>query len=103
VKALVDSWTTAAGITSGLICRRASWGLNKFEVGESGLSEQGVYRVALRYGWQADAPAIRLHNPRRRFAKLARDGEAPLEQIQLSLGHESIVTTERYLGSKLNY
>jgi integrase/recombinase XerD len=67
------------------------------------LSERGVYRVALRYGWQADAPAIRLHNPRRTFAKLARDGEAPLEQIQLSLGHESVVTTERYLGSKLNY
>jgi len=40
---------------------------------------------------------------RRTFAKLARMGEAPLEKIQLSLGHESIVTTERYLGSKLNY
>ncbi len=39
VKVLVDSRTTAAGITSGLICRRASWGLNKFEVSESGLSE----------------------------------------------------------------
>jgi integrase len=103
VKALVDSWTTAAGITSGLICRRASWGLNKFEVSEKGLSEQGVYRVALRYGWQADAPLIRPHDLRRTFAKLARDGEAPLEQIQLSLGHESIATTERYLGSKLNY
>ena len=89
--------------TSGLICRRASWGLNKFEVSESGLSEQGVYRVALCYGWQADAPSIRPHDMRRTFAKLARDGEAPLEQIQLSLGHESIATTERYLGSKLNY
>jgi site-specific recombinase XerD len=103
VKALIDSWTTAAGITSGLICRRASWGLNRFEVSQSGLSEQGVYRVALRYGWQADAPSIKPHDLRRTFARLARDGEAPLEQIQLSLGHESIATTERYLGSKLDY
>jgi hypothetical protein len=29
-------------------------------------------------------------------------GHAPLEQIQLSLGHDSIVTTERYLGIRQN-
>jgi integrase len=103
VKAIVDLWITAAGITTGLICRRASWSMNKFEVKEEGLSKQGIYRVALRYGWQADAPSIRPHDLRRTFAKLARDGEVPLEQIQLSLGHESIATTERYLGSKLDY
>jgi site-specific recombinase XerD len=35
---------------------------------------------------------------RRTFAKLALRGGARLEQIQLSLGHASIRTTERYLG-----
>lgn len=35
---------------------------------------------------------------RRTFAQLAHKGQAPLEQIQLSLGHASIQTTERYLG-----
>lgn len=38
------------------------------------------------------------HDLRRTFAKLARKGHAPLEQIQLSLGHASVQTTERYLG-----
>jgi integrase len=40
------------------------------------------------------------HDLRRTFAKLAHKGDAPLEQIQLSLGHASIQTTERYLGVK---
>jgi hypothetical protein len=36
------------------------------------------------------------------FAKLAHLGHAPLEQIQLSPGHTSIVTTEICLGTKQN-
>ena len=42
------------------------------------------------------------HDLRRTFAKLARGGHAPLEQIQLALGHQSIQTTQRYLGSELD-
>jgi integrase len=38
------------------------------------------------------------HDLRRTFAKLAHKGGSPLEQIQLSLGHASIKTTEVYLG-----
>ncbi len=38
------------------------------------------------------------HGCRRTFAKLALKGGARLKQIQLSLGHASIHTTERYLG-----
>jgi integrase/recombinase XerD len=38
------------------------------------------------------------HDLRRTFAKLAHRGGAGLDQIQLSLGHASIQTTERYLG-----
>jgi site-specific recombinase XerD len=42
------------------------------------------------------------HDLRRTFAKLAYKGNSPIDQIQLSLGHSSIMTTERYLGVKQN-
>jgi len=41
---------------------------------------------------------VRPHDLRRTFAKLAHKGGAPIDQIQLSLGHSSVQTTERYLG-----
>jgi integrase len=42
------------------------------------------------------------HDLRRTFAKLARSGQAPLEQIRLALGHQNIQTTQRSLGSELD-
>jgi integrase len=39
---------------------------------------------ARQLGWQ-----LALHDLRRTFAKLARSGQVPLEQIQLALGHQS--------------
>jgi integrase/recombinase XerD len=46
----------------------------------------------------SSAPRFAPHDLRRSFAKLAHKGRAPLEQIQICLGHASIQTTERYLG-----
>ncbi|HEX4231271.1 MAG TPA: site-specific integrase [Bryobacteraceae bacterium] len=40
------------------------------------------------------------HDLRRTCAKLCRKAGGELEQIQLLLGHASIQTTERYLGTK---
>jgi hypothetical protein len=37
-----------------------------------------------------------------RSPKLVRSGQAPLEQIRLAHGHQSIQTTQRYLGSELD-
>jgi site-specific recombinase XerD len=45
---------------------------------------------------------VAAHECRRTFAKLALKGGARLEQIQLSLGHQSIQTTQRYLGVELD-
>jgi integrase len=42
------------------------------------------------------------HDLRRTCAKLCRASGGDLEQIQLLLGHASIQTTERYLGTKQN-
>jgi len=40
------------------------------------------------------------HDLRRTFAHLAREGGSELQQIQLSLGHASVKTTERYLNTE---
>lgn len=89
-KAAIESWAAAAPITAGPVFR----GVNKGDVvtGDR-LSTQGILRAVGRY-----AEAIAPHDLRRTFAKLAFKGGAKLDQIQLSLGHASIQTTERYLG-----
>ena len=102
-KALVDLWTSAAGITSGLVFRQASWGENKFVVGQEGLSDKGIARAVDRWAREAGIAGLAAHDMRRTFAKLAHAGGADLAQIQLNLGHESLETTQAYLGSKLNY
>ena len=63
---------------------------------------QGVFEAVVSYARQAGLGKITPHDLRRTFAKLAHLGRAPLEQIQISLGHASIQTTERYLGLKQN-
>lgn len=42
------------------------------------------------------------HDLSRTFVKLAHKGGSGLDQIQLSLGHASIKTTEKYLGVEQN-
>lgn len=42
------------------------------------------------------------HDLRRTCAKLCRRAGGDLEQIQLLLGHASVQTTERYLGTEQN-
>lgn len=44
---------------------------------------------------------VRPHDLRRTCARLMRSAGVPIEQIQMILGHASIQTTERYLGSSL--
>jgi site-specific recombinase XerD len=65
------------------------------------ISPQGVFMIVKTYADQLQA-VVRPHDLRRSFARLAHTGQAPLEQIQLSLGHASVVTTELYLGVKQN-
>ena len=92
-KAAVDAWTAVAGIDGGRLFRAIS---QTGELGES-LTPQAVYLIVKGYAEKLGIE-IAPHDLRRTFAKLAHRGHSPLEQIQLSLGHESILTTERYLG-----
>jgi integrase len=45
-------------------------------------------------------PGIAPHDLRRSCAKMCRAAGGELEQIQLLLGHASVQTTERYLGTR---
>lgn len=61
------------------------------------MTDQAIAAVVRVYTAQVGTP-VAAHDLRRTFAKLAMKGGVRLEQIQLSLGHASIKTTERYLG-----
>lgn len=62
------------------------------------MQAQSIFDVVKKYAEEAGIEHLSPHDLRRTFAKLAHKGHAALEQIQLSLGHASIQTTERYLG-----
>ena len=98
-KLAVDRWTEAAQITAGPLFRP----VNKAgRVTGDSISPQAIFEVVERYGRLIGVP-VTPHDLRRTFAKLAHRGHAPLEQIQLSLGHASLQTTERYLGLEQDF
>ncbi len=94
VKAAVDAWALAAAIDFGRVFRSVHKGgyINGGQV-----TPQAIRNVVSEYAARLNLVAA-AHDLRRTFAKLAHKGGAGLEQIQLSLGHASIKTTERYLG-----
>jgi len=61
------------------------------------LAPSTVRDIVKRYARSIGVPGLACHDLRRTMSRLARDGGAPLEVIQATLGHSSITTTERYL------
>src|SRR5919107_2545974 len=94
-KAAIDEWSRASGISCGLVFRA----INKGDrvVGD-GITPQAIYNIIVGYADALEKKGVAPHDLRRTFAKLAHKGGAAIDQIQLSLGHESIQTTEEYLG-----
>jgi site-specific recombinase XerD len=62
------------------------------------MSAQSIFDTVRHYGLAMGSPTVSCHNLRRSYARLAHDGKAPLEQIQSSLGHQSILVTQSYVG-----
>ena len=94
-KSAIDSWTAAAEIVSGILFRAINRG---GRVTGSSITPRGIFDLVHHFGSKIGVPNLAPHDLRRTFAKLAHKGKSGLEQIQLSLGHASITTTERYLG-----
>jgi len=97
VKHGINAWTTAAGIEDGRLLRSIRKGGKK--IGD-GLSDWAVWSVVEQAAKQIGIERFGAHDLRRTCAKLCRKAGGDLEQIKFLLGHSSIQTTERYLGSE---
>jgi integrase len=97
VNVAIDAWTLPAGVADGSVFRSVN---RADRVTGEGLGEKVVRQLIKPYAEAAGVPGIAPHDLRRTCAKLCRAGGGELEQIQLLLGHASVQTTERYLGTK---
>jgi len=72
----------------------------------TGITTVTLRRILKKYtkslGWDEAGEIVAPHDLRRTYARLAYEGGAKVEQIQITLGHSSLATTERYLGIALN-
>lgn len=97
VKQSIDRWTQAAGITEGPLLRPVS---KSGKVSKTALGDWSVWSVVERCAREIGLQNFGAHDLRRTCAKLCRKSGGDLEQIKFLLGHSSIQTTERYLGSE---
>ncbi len=97
VKSAIDAWTAAVGLTEGFVLRPVSRG---DQIRGERLTEKVIWQLLRPYAVAAGVPEIAPHDLRRSCAKMCRAAGGELEQIQLLLGHASVQTTERYLGTK---
>ena len=97
VKQGIDAWMTAAKIEDGRLLRRVS---KSGKVHGDGLSDWAVWSVVEQAAKEIGIERFGAHDLRRTCAQLCRKAGGDLEQIKFLLGHSSIQTTERYLGSE---
>jgi len=97
VKVACDAWIVRAEFATGRVFRPVNRG---DRVCDQSMTEKVVWQLLRQYADAAGVPGIAPHDLRRTCAKLCRSAGGELEQIQLLLGHASIQTTERYLGTK---
>lgn len=98
-KVAIDDWTVVAGFSSGRVFRPVN---KRGRLCGEGITAQSIFEAVKKCAAEIGVKKIAPHDLRRTFAKLAHKGRAALERIQLSVGHQSIQTTERYLGVQQN-
>lgn len=94
VRGLLRDWQGASGMpgVDELLIR---------SMDGTSLSVNGVWDVVKVRAKEAGIAQLAPHDLRRTFAKLARTGGASIESVQTALGHSSVSTTERYLGTAM--
>jgi site-specific recombinase XerD len=97
-KSAIDEWAASARLAGGYVFRRIH---RSGLVGEC-LTGQTINDVVRKYATLCGfKPAA--HDLRRTWARLTVKGGASLRQIQLTLGHASIKTTELYIGIEQDF
>jgi site-specific recombinase XerD len=69
-------------------------------IGALAISEKVVWWVVRQAAQKAAIEKVAPHDLRRTCPRLCHSAGGELEQIQFLLGHRSVETTERYLGSR---
>jgi integrase len=97
VKAALDAWTEASGISEGTVFRS----INKAgKIWGNGMTARVLWEIVREAASRAGIEKLAPHDLRRTCARLCHLAGGELDQIQFLLGHVSIQTTERYLGCK---
>ena len=91
----IEAWMAGSGIDGDLVFHSMD---KSGRVTGKSMTARIVFEIVHCAGATIGVPNLAPHDLRRTFAKLAHKGKAALKQIQLSLGHASVTTTERYLG-----
>ena len=94
---VLNEWLVAAAIHEGRIFRRVS---RTGRILGPGITAKAVWHIVKQAARAAGIAKLAPHDLRRSCARLCQSAGGELEQIQLLLGHLSVQTTERYLGSK---
>lgn len=97
VKAAIDAWLTEGELLDGRIFRSVA---KNGTISRSSLSDWAVWSIVQQSAEEIGMKRLGAHDLRRTCAKLCRKSGGDLEQIKFLLGHSSIQTTERYLGSE---
>ncbi len=93
----IQAWLTAAAVTGGPIFRA----INKAgRIAHNGSSPRVIWSMVKSACRNAGLPGVAPHDLRRTCARLCHNAGGEIEQIQYLLGHESVQTTERYIGCK---
>jgi integrase len=100
VMVAIDQWRAAAlavgkPIAEGRLIRRLT-------LSPDGLSEYAIWEIVSQAAARIGVAHLGPHDLRRTCAKLCRTKGGDIEQIQFMLGHESIRTTQLYLGTLQN-
>jgi integrase/recombinase XerD len=98
----IQDWVEDAGLTDGYLIRSLEGHARKICT-DTPLARVNIWKVVKKYAAMMGRPDIAPHDLRRTKARVSRDAGVALDQIQADLGHSSVTTTQKYVGSNQDF